>query len=141
MLDAPGQGLDLPFNADPHFRIQGWGGSALGEITNLVDINSDLRGMTRPATKDLLEYSDYKKHAIPVEQAFSLGKKEVNYLTDDTRATNPAWMLRDVAIGDTRWLATHINPMDLNYLEKPFYENLNTRILEKDAFDSHRVRK
>ena len=27
-----------------------------------------------------------------------------------------------------------INPVDTTFLNKPFYENLNTRILEKDYF-------
>jgi hypothetical protein len=139
MLDTPGQGLDLPFNADPHFRIQGWGGSALGEINNLVDINSDLRGLTRPANKDLLSLNDYKKYAVKPDTPYFATQKEINYLTDETRATAPAWMLKDVAVGDTRWIATHLNPIDLNYLNKPFYENMNTRILVKDSFDMRRM--
>lgn len=143
MLDTPGQGLNLPFNADPHYRIQGWGGSALGNYTNLVDVNSDLRGLTRPANKDLPTLNDYTKYAVKpnAEFSFSTGQKEINYLTDETRASNPAWMLKEAAVGDTRWTATHINSQDLRYLNKPFYENLNTRILEKDTFDKNRSRR
>lgn len=140
MLDTPGQGLDLPFNADPHYRIQGWGGSALADYNNLVDINSDLRGLTRPANKDIPSLNDYTKFAVKPDAA-SYGQKEVNYLTDETRASNPAWMLKEAAVGDMRWTATHINSQDLHYLNKPFYENLNTRILEKDTFDKNRSRK
>ena len=143
MLDAPGQGLDLPFNADPHYRIQGWGGSAIGEYNNLVDLNSDLRGLTRPANKDLPSLNDYNKFAIKPERPFSLGfgSKEINYLTDETRASQPAWMLKDYAVGDTRWVAQHINPVNSLNINKPFYENLNTRILEKDTFDQNRSRR
>ena len=37
-------------------------------------------------------------------------------------------------VENNRWEPPQINPVDTTFLNKPFYENLNTRILEKDYF-------
>ena len=158
-LDVPGNGADMPFNADPHIRIQKWGANF---STNMMDINSDLRGMTRPLNKDYVEINEYKKFSVTPNLANS-NPAVVNYITDETRATNPAWVLKEkemnlwngtlgatrlgsdgiIAEGNYTWsnqrlLSTleppFINPVDMTFLKKPFYENLNTRILEKDYF-------
>jgi len=141
-LDVPGNGDDMPFNADPHIRIQKWGANF---STNMMDINSDLRGMTRPLNKDFIEINDYKKFSV-VPKVANANPETVNYITDETRATNPAWVLKEHesnrwngTLGATRLgtdgaLDPFINHVDLTFLKKPFYENLNTRILEKDYF-------
>ena len=128
-LDVPGNGgADMPFNADPHIRIQKWGANF---STNMMDINSDLRGMTRPLNKDFIEINDYKKFSVAPKVA-NANPETVNYITDETRATNPAWVLKEHE--SNRFVPPFINPVDLTFLKKPFYENLNTRILEKDYF-------
>ena len=128
-LDVPGNGgADMPFNADPHIRIQKWGANF---STNMMDINSDLRGMTRPLNKDFIEINDYKKFSVAPKVA-NANPETVNYITDETRATNPAWVLKEHE--SNRFEPPFINPIDLTFLKKPFYENLNTRILEKDYF-------
>lgn len=127
-LDVPGNGADMPFNADPHIRIQKWGANF---STNMMDINSDLRGMTRPLNKDFIEINDYKKFSVAPKVANS-NPETVNYITDETRATNPAWVLKEHE--SNRMEPPFINPVDMTFLKKPFYENLNTRILEKDYF-------
>jgi hypothetical protein len=53
-----------------------------------------------------------------------------NYITDESRATLPAWTFRDVEMN--RWETPLLNPLD--QLEKPFHHNLNTRVLERDHF-------
>jgi len=127
-LDVPGNGADMPFNADPHIRIQKWGANF---STNMMDINSDLRGMTRPLNKDFIEINEYKKFSV-VPKVANANPETVNYITDETRATNPAWVLKEKEMH--RFEPPFINPIDLTFLKKPFYENLNTRILEKDYF-------
>ena len=127
-LDVPGNGADMPFNADPHIRIQKWGANF---STNMMDINSDLRGMTRPLNKDFIEINDYKKFSVAPKVA-NANPETVNYITDETRATNPAWVLKEHE--SNRKEPPFINPVDMTFLKKPFYENLNTRILEKDYF-------
>lgn len=142
-LDVPGNGADMPFNADPHIRIQKWGANF---STNMMDINSDLRGMTRPLNRDYVEINEYKKFSVAPRIANS-NPEVVNYVTDESRATNPAWVHKEQEM--YRWHSTMgatrlgsngtlepplINPIDLTFLKKPFHENLNTRILEKDYF-------
>ena len=127
-LDVPGNGADMPFNADPHIRIQKWGANF---STNMMDINSDLRGMTRPLNKDFIEINEYKKFSVTPNLA-NANPAVVNYITDETRATNPAWVLKEKEMN--RMEPPFINPVDMTFLKKPFYENLNTRILEKDYF-------
>jgi len=123
-LDVPGPGSNMPFNADPHLRISNWGANF---CENMVDINSDLRGMTRPLNRDLPEVNSYKKHSVNMSKN---SYEETNYVTDDSRATHPAWTYRDIE--QDRWERPMLNPLDK--LEKPFHHNLNTRILEKDYF-------
>ena len=123
-LDTPGPGANMPFNADPHLRISHWGANFRD---NMMDINSDLRGLTRPLNRDLPEMNCYKKHSV---SSSANSYEETDYVTDDSRATHPAWTYRDIEMN--RWETPMINPLDK--LEKPFYNNLNTRILEKDYF-------
>lgn len=130
MLDTPGNGVHLPYIADPHMRIQK---SGTNFCENMIDINSDLRCMTRPLTRDIPELNEYKKYAATPKTSYSMDQPDVvNYVSDETRASNPAWVLKESETN--RWIMPLINPVDTNYISKPFYENLNTRILEKDYF-------
>lgn len=124
-LDSPGPGDQMAFNADPHIRIQKWGANFRN---NMMDINSDLRGMTRPLTRDIPEVNDYKQWSVKSSVAFQ--PEETNYVTDDSRATHPAWTYREAEIN--RFEPPLLNPLD--QLEKPFHYDLNTRILERDHF-------
>ena len=47
---------------------------------------------------------------------------------DETRATHPAWMYRDLE--QTKYAILPLNPQEHTCV--PFQNNLNTRILEKD---------
>jgi len=128
VMDVPGNGADMPFNADPHIRIQKWGANF---CTNMMDINSDLRGLTRPLARDYVDINEYKKFSVTPNLA-NPTPEITNYVTDESRATNPAWIHKEQEMH--RWETPLINPVDLKFLKKPFYENLNTRILEKDYF-------
>jgi len=127
-MDVPGPGDKMDFNADPHLRLTGWGANFR---ENMMDINSDLRGLTRPLNRDLPNVNCYKKHAA---HSSTISYGEINYITDDSRATHPAWTYRDAEMN--RWEQPMLNPLD--QLEKPFHNNLNTRILERDHFKGNR---
>lgn len=127
-LDVPGPGASMPFNADPHIRVSHWGANF---CNNMMDVNSDLRGLTRPLNRDLPEVNSHKMHAVSASSSF-LSYGETNYVTDESRATHPAWTYREVE--QNRWEQPILNPLD--QLEKPFHHNLNTRMLEKDYFKS-----
>lgn len=125
-LDRPGPGLDLPFFEDPQIRLQEWGANLR---TDSINLESDLRGLTRPLNRDLLDFNDYtssKNAAITFRGSY----RNLAPFIEESRATHPAWMYKDLE--QPRWEAPWLNPQ--NGLEKPFHENIQTRILEKDYY-------
>ena len=123
-LNTPGQGVDLPFIEDPNMRLQKWGANL---NTNTVNLESDLRGMTRKMNRDAINTNDYKQHSV-VSSAITY--KNEKPFVEETRVSHPAWMYKDLE--QSRWESPYLNP--LNGLEKNFNNNIQTRILEKDNF-------
>lgn len=124
MLNTPGQGTDLPFIEDPHIRLQHWGANLRNDTVNL---ESDLRGMTRRLNRDNQEMNQYQKQSNEPRQ---VSYKNAEPFVQETRASHPAWMYKDLE--QTRWEAPFLNPS--NGLEKDFQHNIQTRFLEKDNF-------
>ena len=124
MLNVPGPGDTLPFYEDPQLRLQKWGANLR---TNTINLESDLRGLTRPLNRDLVEDNDYKTHAVHSGNSIY---SNISPFIEESRASHPAWMYKDLE--QPRWESPFLNP--LNGLEKGFHENIQTRILEKDYF-------
>jgi len=124
-LNAPGPGSKNPFWEDPNVRLQKWGANL---HKNTVDLESDFRGLTRPLNHDLLLQNDYIKNAVNAPIVYNYG--HINPFTEESRATHPAWMYRENEI--ERWEEPWINPQ--YGIEKPFQENIQTRLLEKDNY-------
>ena len=128
-LNAPGPGVETPFLEDPHMRLQRWGANLRN---NTADLESDLIGINRKLTKQTV---DYRKNT-PSTSAIGYGTQSA--FIDETRASNPAWTLRDLE--HTRWtqfdripipaLANGIaglpTPVDV-----PFLVNESTRLQQK----------
>lgn len=125
-LDCPGPGTNLPFFEDPQIRLQGWGANLR---TDTINLESDLRGLTRQLNRDLPELNDYKSFQNKVTTFRNTYRNEKPFI-EESRATHPAWMYKDIE--HARWEAPWLNPQ--HGLEKPFQENIQTRILEKDYF-------
>lgn len=123
-LDVPGPGDSMPFQDDPHIRMQKWGANLR---TNTINLESDLIGLTRPLQRDNVETNQYKDNRATSTQV-SYGK--TNPFVEESRASHPAWMYRDLE--HPRWETPLINPQA--NLEKPFHDNIQTRILEKDYY-------
>lgn len=127
-LVVPGQGRDLPFIEDPHLRLEKWGANAM---TNILNIENDLKGLTRPLNRDYLNVNEYTKYVPP--SSLKTYKKIDSCITDESRASCPAFVFR--SIENSRWEEPFINPQA--NIELPFHANIQTRILEKDrAFES-----
>lgn len=127
MLNVPGVGDTIPYVNDPHWRLTEWGAN-LRHVSrgHPVDIDSDLMGLTRNINKDCVG-DDYRKHQVHTqEQQYPT----VGGLTDETRATHPAWMYRDLE--QTRWYPLHLNPQEHTCI--PFYNNLSSRIIQKNEY-------
>ena len=94
----------------------------------LIDIDSDLKGVTRKLTK-YSQKSQFPNSGVPITQ-------KVEYpicgdaLTDESRATHPAWMYR--ALPQNREYPLFLNPQENVCMR--FHNNLNTRLLERDNF-------
>ena len=124
MLNVPGNGLKPYFMEDPYIRMQKWGANLQ---TNSINLESDLMGLTRKITNDCVEINDYKHNSVST--------RKINYpslvpITEQPRATNPAWTARDLE--QVNWYILPLNPQE--NVNIPFKNNLNTRILEKDYF-------
>jgi len=124
VLNVPGQGESPCFMEDPHIRMEKWGANLM---KNSINLESDLRGLTRKNNRDIVDQNRHttrsakgKKLSFPVSAA----------CTDQSRATHPAWMFKDLE--QTKWDYTHLDPRENTCL--PFQNNLSTRMLERDHF-------
>ena len=122
-LNTPGAGLQLPFQEEPQLRLQRWGANLMTDTTNL---ESDLFGLGRKLTHDY----DVTYKQQTVSNPTTLGFVSQQPFVEESRATHPSWMYRDLE--QPRWEVPFINPQA--HLEKEFHSNLHTRILEKDNF-------
>ena len=60
-LNVPGNGTDLPFIDDPHIRMEKWGANL---TNNIVNVESDLKGLTRKLNRDNDVINDYNKNSV-----------------------------------------------------------------------------
>lgn len=125
ILNTPGPGSNIPVYNDPQVRLQSWGGNL---DKDPVSINNDLTDRTRPlskyCTKLQFPYKGVSKYnPIPTKQ------NSIEW-TSQSRATNPAFLTRDLE--QTRWYPLFLNPQE--NVCKTFHNNINTRLLERDYF-------
>jgi hypothetical protein len=123
-LNTPGPGLSTPFFEDPHIRLQSWGANL---HKNTIDFDSELRGLTRTLNRDNLQNNHYHQNKTPL---YPVSYSTMNPFVEESRASHPAWMYRDLE--QPKWETPFLDPQ--SFLEKPFHENIQTRILEKDHF-------
>ena len=123
IMNVPGPGDALPFLEDPQIRMQKWGANL---HTNTCDLESELRGLGRTLNRDEIKhtYSSFSPHHHRA-MAFPTSSSS---MTDESRATHPAYELREIQLYRPDPLM--IDPQQ--NVEIPFFNNLNTRILEKD---------
>ena len=123
MLNVPGNGSRPAFSQDPFIRARKWGGNLR---TNTVNLESDLKGLTRNLNRDTLQ-NEYKHKSI---SSSAVSCPEMAPITDQSRATHPAWEVRDAET--VNWSILHFDPQENVCL--PFQNNLSTRIIEKNEF-------
>lgn len=123
-INVPGQGSSMPFQEDAHISLQQWGANLR---TNTINLESDLMGLTRKIGRDDQVENNYKDNQVSSE---ALSYSNEKPFTEESRASHPAWMYRDLE--HPIWEEPFVNP--LGNLEKPFHDNIQTRILEKDYY-------
>ena len=129
ILNVPGNAGDKPnvFN-DPQLRMQKWGGNLLGVYNgHPIDIDSDLKNVGRKLKK----FCNDEKFPQKTVKTYNVNYKSNNTsFTDQTRATHPSWLYRDLE-------QNHTYPLLLDPQEnvcKRFQNNLHTRLLERDNY-------
>ena len=132
MLDVPGNGLKPVFMEDPYIRAQKWGGNM---HTNMTDLQSSLRGLGQTAHKDCAGYVDKRKitkvwEPIQYEDGDDL-------ITDQSRATDPAWTYREKVVFRFEPL---LDDPQLKAI-RPFSNNISTRVEAKNAAISRQMSK
>ena len=124
-LNVPGNGTNMPFIEDPHIRLQKWGAN-IG--TNMINVDSDLRGLTRKSNRDCEKINEYNVQKATNRSYYYPTNKQS--ITKQPRATNPAWTARDLEQNHRQILLE--DPQ--KNVEIPFRNNINTQLLEKDYF-------
>ena len=117
-LNTPGTGTQPHFMEDPFIRMEKWGANL---HTNFIDINSDLRGITRSLRRDTETYESKRAHCEPKRYPSK------NPGTDQSRASQPAWLLK--GLENTRWDLPPYDPQ--KNVEIPFQTDTSTRFEQK----------
>jgi hypothetical protein len=128
ILNTPGNGDKPYYMEDPHIISQKWGGNLW---SNATDVHSYLLGLQQRAGKDCLGKEKMGQIYPSINSSPNLYPTSSNLTTEQSRAIAPSWTVRDMR-------QVHFNSLPLNPQENTtliFPNNLNTRILEKDAFD------
>jgi hypothetical protein len=130
-LNVPGPGDKPLYFEDPYIRAQLWAGNVM---TNTVDIEAELFGLSRRLNRDSVDNYHHDERASLATRTNEMIRCPTRggSSVEQSRATHPAWMLRDVE--QDNWKMLHFDPQDNVFM--PFFNNLNTRIIEKDRFVS-----
>jgi hypothetical protein len=128
VLNTPGPGDKPCYMEDPYIRAQKWG---VNIMTNTVDIETELWGLSRQLTRD----THVNEYRTPKASDASRKNERIQYpscspFVDQSRATHPAWMARDLE--QDNWKMLPLDPQRNVFM--PFQNYLSTRILEKDHF-------
>lgn len=128
-LNVPGPGDKPYYVEDPYVRAQMWAGNIM---TNSVDVETELFGLSRKLNRDSAENFHHDERASVASRTNEIIQCPVRggSAVEQSRATHPAWMLRDVE--QDNWKMLHFDPQE--NVVMPFMNNLNTRIIEKDRF-------
>jgi hypothetical protein len=124
MLNVPGNGDKPMFMDDPFIRMQKWGANLM---TNTVNLESDIMGLTRPINRDCKDVDEYSKKAV---KSNKVQYPSMQPTTEQPRATHPAWTARDLE--QVNWYTLPLNPQENTCLR--FENNISTRIIQKDNF-------
>lgn len=120
-LNTPGNGLNIPYIDDINIRLQKWGGNIQ---TNGFVIEQELRGYRKNEKYDVQEYKQ------PLTSSIKYNNEK--FYVDESRASLPAWTFRDKT--HFRQTPLFLDPQKNLFI--PFENNIHSRILEKDYYNS-----
>lgn len=121
-LNRPGPGLNMAFFEDPNLRLQKWGANL---NSNTVNLESDLRGLSRTLNRDDVQKNVYQTHSAPTQvRSFPISESFV----EESRSSHPAYLYR--GLEQSVWEKPILDPQA--NLETPFETNVQTRLLRKN---------
>ena len=126
ILNTPGNGDRPEYMMDAYVIPQKWGGNLW---SNAIDVQSLLLGLDQPLGKDCLGKPTRDQNLTASPNKYADSNK---LMTDQSRAIMPSWTVRDLP--QFKPAFPLFNPQENTTIKFPSY--LNTRILEKDSYDS-----
>jgi len=127
ILNVPGNGTKPDYIEDPNIRIQKWGANLM---TNHVDIENTLWGITMNNNRDYLDQNQYKKNVKQSEKLYY--PRNSDLYVDQSRSTDPAWEYRNTETN--HWLEPlrYVEPIHMIPHQS---HQINSRNLEKDIYE------
>ena len=102
MLSVPGNGNKPFFYNDPSIRMQKWGGNLM---TNTINLESDLKGLTRQVNRDGVDENDFMKNSVSTN---SLSYPAYDGHVEQSRIITPSWEIRtEEMIGGIIYIIIH----------------------------------
>jgi hypothetical protein len=123
-INVPGNGDKPYYTEDPFIRMQKWGGNLM---TNTINLESDLFGLTRKNNRDNTKTNDYMSQSVIANK---VEYPTLNPTTDQSRTTHPAWRYKDLEQFRLDYLP--LDPQENVCMS--FNNNISTRIVEKNNF-------
>ena len=121
-INVPGQGMSPDYMDDPHFRLERWGDNL---SNNAINLESDLRGLTRNLNRDEMEKNLHLVNAFAIEQRAKSKRNDTT--TDQTRVTHPAWHYRD----EQHYRPEHLLYDPQEHIKDEFISNVSSRYEQK----------
>jgi len=123
ILNVPGPADKHYYFEDPQIRLTQYGANAMHES---MDINNELKGITRPLNRDCININQYKNINGTI-----IHSENLPHIVDESRSTHPAWELRDDE-KPSQFQYLFFDPQE--HMTYQFNNNLDTRNLEKDYY-------
>ena len=130
-MNVPGWGGDkLFYFEDPQIRQQYFAGNMENNIVSLEGNLLGYKNKIQPKKSERNISSEQEIISASTNPNSTISFKNTGYLTDESRATHPAWTYRNLEYN--YFENPFLNPQYC--LERPFHYDIQTRIIEKNSF-------
>jgi len=125
VLNTPGPGMDIPYIADPHIRLQMFGGNL---HTNRIDLDSRLKGLDGVLSKG---NCNQKRLDLPKSKRIKCSENNQT-MTEHSRFTEPSWEINETTKARR---ATYVWTDGQDHYQIPFAANQQSRQEALNTYD------